>query len=81
MNHNLPSVVAGKKTKSEKDDKFKQIKVRSVGLIVQELVNPICCKYFLIAPTVYCGGYLHMLVVWLRNYSYPACLGLGFFEI
>lgn len=31
---NLPFVLAGKKTKSEKDDKFKQIKVRSSCLVV-----------------------------------------------
>lgn len=43
---NLSSVVAGKKTKSEKDDKFKQIKVRSGCLIVRQLVKTICCKFF-----------------------------------
>lgn len=77
---NLPSVVAGKKTKSEKDDKFKQIKVRSVFNSAR------ACEYnllqiFLIAPTIYCGGYLWMLVVCLSNYSYPGCLGLDLFEM
>lgn len=43
---NLPSVVTGKKTKSEKDDKFKQIKVRSGCLIERELVKTICCNFF-----------------------------------
>lgn len=43
---NLPSVVAGKKTKSEKDDKFKQIKVRSSSLIVWQRVKAIYCLVF-----------------------------------
>lgn len=43
---NLPFVLAGKKTKSEKDDKFKQIKVRSSCLVVWKPVKIIYCHCF-----------------------------------